>query len=381
MTPSSRWHALDALRDVLSLTTHGDALFAARDDGQVLRSLDEGQTWHPLLPAPVGTPVTLLVADDRIWTGTTGGVVRAARAEGWQPQHAAPRHVIVTALARQESVMLAGTLRAGLYRSTDGGVTWEPTRTGLPLGGERLRVFDVATVTRGFVVAHALGMSISRDEGLSWQPAASGLPLRIPYAALATDGPMLYAGVSGHLYCAATSAGDATLTWTEIHEGSERPLGLLAAADGALFAAVGSEPFLIASADDAASWQNIADGLPEPPVALAVTDAFLVALLGDGRLWRAPLVPVEHRTTCLLDLDVRQQSAETTFAFSLQSASAASLTIHDVLGNEITCLATGWFGAGDHQVQLPAGVLPPGFYQCRLRAGTTSRTAPLIVMD
>lgn len=58
---------------VRSMVAYNDALFAGTKTGKVFRSIDNGQSWKEIdLDLPKLPVTSILIADDKIWTGTAG---------------------------------------------------------------------------------------------------------------------------------------------------------------------------------------------------------------------------------------------------------------------------------------------------------------------
>ncbi len=70
----------------------------------------------------------------------------------------------------------------------------------------------------------------------------------------------------------------------------------------------------------------------------------------------------------------------TVFSYDLPTPSETKLTVFDVLGRQVSILASGMHPAGTHEVTFDATGLPPGVYFCRLQAGdyVETRSAVLI---
>jgi photosystem II stability/assembly factor-like uncharacterized protein len=172
----------------------------------------------------------------RTWLRTKGGV-RFAKDAGhsvtciWH---------IRSGRASEPGVVYAGVDPAGLFRSEDGGVTWEevrglnrhPTRGRWTPGAGGLIVhtivLDPANAQRMFVAISAAGVFRSDDGGRSWQPRNKGtradfLPNKFPELGQCVHKLALAPGSSDVLYqqnhCGvyhSDSAGDA---WSDISRG------------------------------------------------------------------------------------------------------------------------------------------------------------------
>ena len=72
-------------------------------------------------------------------------------------------------------------------------------------------------------------------------------------------------------------------------------------------------------------------------------------------------------------------SRTTTIRFELAKASDVHLTIHDVLGREVTVLASDSYSAGKSEVSWDAGTLPDGIYMYRLTTNAGSTVGRMVL--
>lgn len=89
----------------------------------------------------------------------------------------------VRSLFASDTVVLAGTWRQGMFRSTNNGASWSAANQGIPTAGDTLLASIESIVTLDGVIFAALGQSEgvvrSTDNGQTWSDAASfDLPLR-----------------------------------------------------------------------------------------------------------------------------------------------------------------------------------------------------------
>jgi photosystem II stability/assembly factor-like uncharacterized protein len=153
---------------------------------------------------PEGGVVTVVLADpsagSRIYAGLAGGGVFRSTDGGlsWSATTLTNPHVhAIAADPAAPGTLYAGT-DAGLMKSTDQGATWSPTAT-VPGGAIEPVVVAPVTGNPSMVVAGSTaGIAVSGDGGANWQMMNSGLTsLAITSLATTPDGSLLYAGTSG----------------------------------------------------------------------------------------------------------------------------------------------------------------------------------------
>jgi photosystem II stability/assembly factor-like uncharacterized protein len=252
-TNGAEWQALTPLRDapsaVLTVAVAANGVLLAGSDGAGLfLSRDQGQSWQRVPEIEETFVASLWVApwDDRL--------------------------------------ILART-RAGLFRSTDGAVTWQ-------LAGEQVedRVDAIASLHQADEQAILLGMSSgqifrSTDQGTTWQRWGEGVGRDglFPTLWIASDSlPTFWAGTQHGLY----QSQDGGQRWQLVPSvGTFRATALAQASDGRLY--LGNEDGVAVSQNQGESWQASSAGLPARTVlALVVSphdpDTVYAATEGDG---------------------------------------------------------------------------------------------------
>jgi len=146
-------------------------LFAGSDLGGLFKSTDGGASWHTVwAPAPDGS-VSNHVSDIRI-----------------DPHH--PEIVFVAV-----DSYVGSWQPGGVYRSDDGGVTWEPANDGLP--GSAVSFLTVDPQESGVLYVGVSGQLFqSLDYGVTWQSSLSGEGIGV-LAIDPQDSQILYAGGGG----------------------------------------------------------------------------------------------------------------------------------------------------------------------------------------
>jgi len=182
---------------------------------------------------------------------------------------------VATAPADPAVVYLAAYEPAGLYRSTDGGETWQAARGGLAAVAPLCLVVDPTNPMRAWVGTMAGGYRTT-DGGEYWQTMVDlGL---MPVYALVSD------QAGAHLYAGGEEPGlwrsdDGGQTWSYRAVGSTQAplLSLAVANDGSLLAGTAGQG-LWTSPDGGVTWH-------EPEEAVSTAHVTVVRALDDGRVY------------------------------------------------------------------------------------------------
>jgi photosystem II stability/assembly factor-like uncharacterized protein len=215
-------------RQVLSLATLGDRIFAGTDSGVFVRDPSAAR-WVTL---PMGTPrgapaaVTEILAEPSggLIVATSAGVLRSGDA-GRTWSRPAPEMGTVLGLAaspRNGDLLIAATAR-GIFRSSDHGATW--TLASPALSGATPH--DLAFLPgddRVLFATTSSGLYRSPDQGSSWKRVGGGIPHSdLMGLAIASDGRTLC--VSDFAWGGLFRSTDAGATWSRMPAdglGSER---------------------------------------------------------------------------------------------------------------------------------------------------------------
>lgn len=254
---------------VWSLVPAHGAIYAGVEPAGLFRSEDGGITWQHM-----------------------AGLREHPTRPGWQPGNGGLMAHTIIAHPADEKRMWVGISSVGLFHTADGGGTWEPRNHGVradfmpdpyPETGQCIHkaVLHPARPEVLFQQNHC-GMYRSRDGGLSWQDIGAGLPSRFgfPIAVHPHDPrtiwtvPLSEADQGRYMPDGAAAvwmSRDEGDTWTRLSDGlpqRDAYLGVLREAlatdslDPAGLYAGTSTGQLFASRDEGRSWRLLADFLP-----------------------------------------------------------------------------------------------------------------------
>ncbi|MCC6750129.1 MAG: hypothetical protein IT371_20855 [Deltaproteobacteria bacterium] len=194
-------------------------VYVTQDGGQVLRSTDGGRRFTPTARQPAGrtfTQALLVDGSGRLFAGTLKEGLFRSTDSGKNWQRVLTKISTVWRVVEGGGALYATAGDDGhLYRSTDGGLAWKAlTPPAAPDPGDEVAEQGIAVAVDPKDPKHLVfgrrdtwhscdassGLLESRNGGASWQPLNAGMPLRSPSTlAFGGDGA-LYAGT----WCAGT---------------------------------------------------------------------------------------------------------------------------------------------------------------------------------
>lgn len=212
------------LKSIVASPLDASTLYAASHGGGVFKSGDAGQNWTACANAGLDPRVYQLVAagDGTLYAATRGGIFASSDCAAWTAKsgglpNSGGRYAptVLAVDAAQPAVLHAGLDGLGVYRSSDGGATWQAAATQPGNTGIRgLRVKPGATAT---VFAATLGGGVwkSGDGGASWA-ACAGQPANLDLRTLVIDAAgKLYVGSAAGVFASA----DDCASWTAMNAG------------------------------------------------------------------------------------------------------------------------------------------------------------------
>ena len=110
--------------EITSLTALDSEIFAGASDGIIYNSKNNGSNWYKLDTLPAGVSALSTIGKN-LFAGTYGGGTYLSTDNGitWNVINTGLKNSKVNAVAVKDSVIFAGTMYVGVFRSTDLGNT------------------------------------------------------------------------------------------------------------------------------------------------------------------------------------------------------------------------------------------------------------------
>lgn len=246
--------------------------------GRVFKSTDAGDRWrvvsrnlppHLIIRRLVVDPARpsrlyLTGASHGIWRSGDGGVTWQILSQGL-PAGGSTNVSALVVPRKPGGTAFVSTFRPGLFRTRDAARSWEPVRGGLPTGivvGLAIAPSDPRTL---YASIHNMGVFRSRDGGNSWVPAGNPASEGMGISALAVHprSPLtVYGRSSGALFRTTDGGQSWTLTAPPPSFLTALVLDASAALYAGTFAVEADVGGVLRSADGGASWERRNRGIP-----------------------------------------------------------------------------------------------------------------------
>jgi len=221
--------------------------FYAGSVGGVYVSKDSGESWAGASNGLINYNIISLVSyDGKVYTATDGGVsVTANNGDSWSTVNDGLTDTYVRSLVVCNNRMFVGTW-SGLYYYDSVSGTWILSNSGLPV---TTYVNSMAAIgTSLFAGTESAGVFISTDNGITWSAVNNNLNLNI--SCLGVNGTTLFAGTP---YWGMYRTSDNGSSWSQVNDGSlPDEIHSITTNNGIIYASTGS--FLVYSSDNGDNW-------------------------------------------------------------------------------------------------------------------------------
>jgi len=359
----------------------------------IFRSDSEGKNWEPinrgLQQAMFGYEVIAL-------SQTISGEIFAASHEGvyvFDEQNTQWEFLAwmecSAMLINDSSYIIIGTYLYGIFRSVDGGNSWENVYTH---DGEPYT--DIGAFTQnssGYIFSGTdKGILRSIDNGKSWELINTEVIAGGAQSLSCSSNDSLYAGVYGR---GVYRSEDLGYTWSQINNGFSNTniTSLISNSTGQTYmGSWGNNAGVFQISDNLNSWIQINSGLFNTNVnSLTLDDKeYMYAGTNDGFLFKTNKTTTAIKSNSPINpisFNLEQNypnpfNPSTIIKYAIPSWQYASLKIYDVLGNEITTLVNEDKPAGSYEVEFDASSLPSGVYFYQLKAGEHTVAKKMILL-
>lgn len=377
--------ATDTLVRAIVVNRNGD-LFVGTSEGGY-RSTNHGNLWTALIPPGTIEVQTIALDATHVYAGTDHGMFLSTDlGASWLPiNNGFPDDLVLAIAINSGGQVFSGTDVDGLYRSTNSGSNWTQLTNGLTSS-------DMTTLAyRGpstiFAGTDGAGMFVSTNNGDSWTQSNNGLGDLLTRAITLDRSGTVFVGTNTGGLFRSTNAGQA---WTAV-AGVSNPcvVSLCTHPNGDLYAGTAGGG-VFRSTNDGATWAEVNSGLTNHWVyALAVDSSrYVYAGTVGGGVFRTVLpvsVAQEAQIHVPASFSLLQNypnpfNPTTSIRYSLPQSAFVTLTVHNLLGQQVAQVVHELQQVGDHEVVFRGDGLPSGVYLYRLSAAGFTQTRKLVLL-
>lgn len=371
-----------------------ERVFAGGFNALLLYSSDAGNSWETRqIPSSMNIK-QVFCRKDTVWllSSDAGNILLKSTDNGysWKKIFIPTLYAVQNVVFTEENTGYCTDNSGYIFKSPDGGDTWRKLFFQAGAAPEKIYFYDR---NNGYVLASSIYRTA--DGGESWKKVES-----------VSDGPGKYfmdccftdrnngwiSGASTAMisYGIVLKTTDGGNTWKEIILPQLRSVRKIQFVNKMGWA-LGDYNLIFQTRDGSETWQKTATG--------AVTGTLFDISARDGKIFTAgdngiilsseysstDVSSTEDNSGKIMSYNLRQNypnpfNPSTQIEFSLKISSRVTLTVYNLLGEQINTLLDEYLSAGEHSVTFNGASLPSGFYFYHIQAGEFAETKKMLLL-
>lgn len=386
---SAQWNAMNNTfgKEIRCMIKNGTSLLVGTNDNGVYRSNNSDTNWEQTNAGLSNTKVYSLASNgSTVVAGTYGGGTFLSTDNGssWTQKISGMALPYIYTVAVSANNIIAGSGGAGVYLSTNAGTNWN---INLP----STYIANTLLVTDSTVLL-GIGPYIyrSRNNGTDWFPVVTSNSTMKAFALIPKGGGGAYWFVGSLDGVFLTT--DNGVNWTTVNSGlAYKNINGLAVSGQKIFAAT-ENGGVYYSSNFGASWTALNDGLPSNTSARTIVADENSIYVGTaaGVVWSRSVsgIPTsvgEKQRSVVNGFTLEQNfpnpfNPVTSITFSMNTPGMVSLTVYNILGEQIAVLVNDNLTSGFHSVRFDASSFASGIYFYTVRTQNVIETKRMVLL-
>ncbi|MGE5478928.1 MAG: T9SS type A sorting domain-containing protein [Chloroflexota bacterium] len=373
---------------VYSIAIDRDNQIYVGGESNVYRSSDAGSSWNNFSDGMGSTPIYTFAIDNdnNIWAGGVGNLYRYDGGANWISMNSTLNDYKISAITFDDrGAIYIGTVGnfqggdGGIYRSIDGGITWEQFNSGL----SNLQITKLAIVDTVMYAGTLAGLFRSVDSAKSWQPFyAPGTGQVTGFAVHPTTGK-LYASFYGAGLYRFDGEPDG---WTKVGSSAfqNNVNGFYMDPDGNIYAAIENSG-LMRTSDLGVNWGDFSGGFEAGTnvTAFARNSAgdFFVGTSNGLYSSIGNVSANDYSTIKNVFVSPNPFSSQAVLTYNFERPTTVNIRLYNSFGERVSSFEENLTTApGTREFYIDATGLPSGVYILNIiENGALSRTEKLII--
>lgn len=407
----------DPTHSIIALTANTDVgplntLFAAgrgvsdywcpvgvRTSGNLYRSDDNGTTWQPVNTKGGVMEKGIVAYNNRLYAAGLFGQINRSVDNGqqWQeiPVISSNRTDNITTLTANPSGIYGLITPDSWYRtttntvivSTNAGLSWRETKTGLPELTKTSYQDDDILRRLSSTAEYVFTASSDRlfrlhFRGREWSQVFSSRAWSERITALAAYRTTVVLGLSNGSVLRSDNNGETFVTTAPLPDSSSSIYALTFDDDNLV---VATTKGVYLSRTQGATWQDITSGTEKLFLSsLTLANGRIFAASSEGVIRSVPLTTMniqEAQNIAVSEFVINPNPAHdiTSLQFRLQTPASVTVRVHTLLGEPLQTTPLGILASGEHEYNIPTKDLLTGSYILTLTVGAFSHSRQILI--